>query len=53
MRQHRNVTTPEHPNPEHVLTETEIEEFGLEEVPDGFGPSWEEIIARRNAYGTE
>lgn len=53
MRQRRNPATPEHPNPEHVLTEAEIEEFGLEQAPEGIGPSWGEIIARRPPHGTE
>lgn len=53
MRQRRNSATPEHSNPEHVLTDADIEEFGLEQAPDGIGPSWEEIIARRNPHGTE
>lgn len=53
MRQHRNPATPDRPNPGHVLTEAEVKEFGLEEAPEDFGPSWEDIIARRNAHGTE
>lgn len=53
MRQRRNPAMPDRPNPDHILTEAEIEEFGIEQAPDGIGPSWEEIIARRNHHGTE
>ncbi|MBI2236111.1 MAG: hypothetical protein HYU60_04015 [Magnetospirillum sp.] len=53
MPQHRNPAAPDHPNPQHILTEAEIKEFGLEEAPADIGPSWEEIIALRNAHGTE
>lgn len=52
MRQHRTPATPDHPNPEHILTEGEIEEYGLEEAPVDIGPSWEEIIAQRNGNET-
>lgn len=52
MRQRRNPATPEHPDPEHILPQNQIEEFGLEEAPADIGPSWEEIIARRTANET-
>lgn len=52
MPQNCNRAAPERPNPEHVLTRAEIEEYGLEEAPADIGLSWEEITARRNANET-
>lgn len=37
-----------HRKSERELTWDEIEELGLEEAPDGIGPSWEEIREARN-----
>ena len=30
-----------------VLTEADIRDLGLEQAPDGIGPSWEEIADRK------
>lgn len=38
---------------EHVLTERQIKEYGLQEAAREDGPSMEEIQARRRRHGTQ
>ena len=39
--------------PDHVLTERDIDEFGLEEAHADAGPSWEEIADMRRQRHAE